>query len=234
MWLLGDCAWAIEISGNASTGNSTSTVCYLLGCTLAAAAAWQADGSRTVESEATRRIVAPAVLALVPPAILLYDHFSRISLPALILTWIALLAAVWRIALTMRDAMVLRDAQRAALTDELTGLPNRRMFRMQLQQRLAVTREGQGTLTAVMLDLDNFKQLNDTLGHDAGDELLRLTGPRLARAAGDLALVARLGRRRVRDPAAVQLRSRRGRRNDQGGPRCLQRATRGSMGWRCG
>ncbi len=44
-----------------------------------------------------------------------------------------------------------------------------------------------------MLDLDNFKQLNDTLGHDAGDELLRLTGPRLARAVGHEGLVARLG-----------------------------------------
>ncbi|MGH2930992.1 MAG: diguanylate cyclase domain-containing protein, partial [Solirubrobacteraceae bacterium] len=175
-------------------------LCYLTGCALLAAAAWQPEAAAwqpeaapQLESSRQPSPIAPVVLALVAPAILVYDHFVRVSLTALVLTWIALLAAVLRIALVMRDMMVLREAQQAAHTDELTGLPNRRMFLTQLQQRLELAGGSQGSLTALMLDLDNFKQLNDTLGHDAGDELLRLAGPRLARAAGPQSLVARLG-----------------------------------------
>jgi diguanylate cyclase len=206
IWLLGDSAWAMQISHDASSGSSAVTLCYLTAFALLAAAAWQPQMRAADEPEAAAipstataganthpTVAVPALLGLIPPAILLYDHFSRISLTALILTWVALLAAILRIAVAMRDAMVLRDAQRAAHTDELTGLPNRRMFLMQLNQRLKLAESGRGSLTAVMLDLDNFKQLNDTLGHDAGDELLRLTGPRLVRAAGPDSLVARLG-----------------------------------------
>jgi diguanylate cyclase (GGDEF)-like protein len=206
IWLLGDSTWALQISGDASTGSSAVTLCYLTAFALLAAAAWQpraratqaADtaivaGTPTLDAEAHPTVAVPALLGLIPPIILLYDHFWHISLSALILTWVALLAAVLRVAMAMRDPMVLRDAQRAAHTDELTGLPNRRMFLTALNQRLGLAQEGHGSLTALMLDLDNFKQLNDTLGHDAGDALLRLTGPRLVRAAGPGALVARLG-----------------------------------------
>jgi diguanylate cyclase (GGDEF)-like protein len=78
----------------------------------------------------------------------------------------------------------------AALTDPLTGLPNRRAFRDALEQALH-DRPDRGAL--LMLDLDHFKHVNDTLGHGAGDEVLRSMG-RLLRAglnAGDR--VARLG-----------------------------------------
>jgi diguanylate cyclase (GGDEF)-like protein len=209
LFLLGDSTWALQISGDASTGSSAVTICYLTAFVLVAAAAWQPGvrgrngtpetaaplpATAMGEPDGANTFVAiTALLGLIPPIILLYDHFSRISLSALILTWVALLAAILRVALAMRDTMVLRDVQRAAHTDELTGLPNRRMFLTQLNQRLVLAQERHGSLTALMLDLDNFKQLNDTLGHDAGDELLRLTGPRLVRAAGPNSLVARLG-----------------------------------------
>ena len=221
IWLLGDSTWALQISGDASTGSGAVILCYLAAFALLGAAAWQPRASTIAEASAPGApaagsshagawaarashaaaaeanphpiVAVPVLLGLISPIILLYDHFARISLSALILTWVALMAAVLRVAVTMRDAMVLRDVHRAAHTDELTGLPNRRMFLMQLQQRLALAERGLGSLTAVMLDLDNFKQLNDTLGHDAGDELLRLTGPRLVRAAGPHSLVARLG-----------------------------------------
>ncbi|HWE58275.1 MAG TPA: bifunctional diguanylate cyclase/phosphodiesterase [Solirubrobacteraceae bacterium] len=200
IWLLGDSTWALQISGFASTGSSAVSLCYLAAFAALGAAAWQPAAPATVQTSTaatdttTHPVVATrALLGLIPPTILVYDHFSRISLSALILTWVALLAAILRVAVMMRDTMVLRDAQRAAHTDELTGLPNRRMFLTALQQRLGLAEDEHGSLTAVMLDLDNFKQLNDTLGHDAGDELLRLTGPRLVRAAGAHSLVARLG-----------------------------------------
>ncbi len=124
------------------------------------------------------------MLALIAPGILLYDRFQRISSTAFVLTWIALLAAMLRTAVAMRDTLLLREVEKAAMTDELTELPNRRMFLARLRSRCTRCERRGGTLTTLMLDLDNFKQLNDTLGHDAGDELLRLTGPRLANAVG--------------------------------------------------
>ena len=193
LWLLGDSMWALQISDHALTGNSAATLCYLTGCALVAVAAWQPEAREQGAGGRQPTFVAPAILALIPPGILLYDRFERISLTAFVLTWIALLSAMLRTAVAMRDTLLLRDVHRAAMTDELTALPNRRMFLTRLREQVDALRRDGGTLTTLMLDLDNFKQLNDTLGHDAGDELLRLTGPRLAHAAGCRALVARLG-----------------------------------------
>jgi len=193
LWLLGDSMWALQISDHALTGNSAAVLCYLIGCTLVAAAAWQPTTRPRSFGARQSNFVAPAILALIAPGILLYDRFQRISLLAFILTWIALLAAMLRTAVAMRDTLLLREVEKAAMTDELTELPNRRMFLARLQEQVQMLRRRGGTLTTLMLDLDNFKQLNDTLGHDAGDELLRLTGPRLARAVGTEAMVARLG-----------------------------------------
>ena len=81
---------------------------------------------------------------------------------------------------------------RLATTDELTGLPNRESFRDRLQQEIDAATNS--TAFAVMLmDLDHFKEINDTLGHHYGDMLLRELGPRLAAAVGPDGLVARLG-----------------------------------------
>jgi len=78
--------------------------------------------------------------------------------------------------------------------DELTGLPNRRHFNQVLAREAArsrVTRPGQ--LALMLADLDHFKSVNDTLGHAAGDHLLRVVAERLRDAVGDAGFVARLG-----------------------------------------
>jgi diguanylate cyclase (GGDEF)-like protein len=82
--------------------------------------------------------------------------------------------------------------QRVATTDELTGLANRERFRGAVEQRIAAA-GAEGQFTVMLMDLDRFKEVNDTLGHHYGDVLLRDLGPRLASAIGDDGLVARLG-----------------------------------------
>ncbi len=83
--------------------------------------------------------------------------------------------------------------ERLAMTDELTGLLNRRGFSEELQRTLAAARryEEQGIL--IYIDLDGFKPINDTYGHDAGDEVLRNVGRLLRDIVRETDYVARLG-----------------------------------------
>jgi diguanylate cyclase (GGDEF)-like protein len=82
---------------------------------------------------------------------------------------------------------------RVATTDELTGLANRERFRARLDERIASATTTGDMFGVMLLDLDRFKEVNDTLGHHFGDELLRDLGPRLADVIGADGLVARLG-----------------------------------------
>jgi two-component system cell cycle response regulator len=80
-----------------------------------------------------------------------------------------------------------------ALHDTLTGLPNRRLLMDRLSLAIAHARRNKRTMAVMYLDLDGFKQINDTLGHDAGDTLLCLVAARLVAAVRQEDTVARLG-----------------------------------------
>ena len=68
-----------------------------------------------------------------------------------------------------------------AFYDSLTGLPNRRLFKQQLEHSIAMAKRNEKMLVTLALDLDQFKRINDTLGHDAGDQLLQEVAKRLLR-----------------------------------------------------
>ena len=80
-----------------------------------------------------------------------------------------------------------------ATTDSLTGLANRAAFRARLEAALARPERRGGTQAVLFVDLDDFKDVNDTLGHAAGDELLCVVASRLGEAVRPGDLVARLG-----------------------------------------
>lgn len=77
--------------------------------------------------------------------------------------------------------------------DSLTQLPNRHYFQQQIKDALAVATNAQQRLTLLLLDLDRFKEVNDTLGHRRGDELLSEVGQRIRQCVPQPATVARLG-----------------------------------------
>ena len=82
---------------------------------------------------------------------------------------------------------------RLAEFDSLTGLANRHRMDKKLEGILAAYKSAKRSCTLIMLDLDRFKAVNDTLGHQAGDELLRQVARRLERVVGSRGEIGRLG-----------------------------------------
>ncbi len=85
------------------------------------------------------------------------------------------------------------DMRRKALHDPLTGLPNRAMFLESLERAVHKARRRTSRFSVLFIDLDRFKEVNDTMGHQAGDALLKTVAERLASAVRQSDLVARLG-----------------------------------------
>lgn len=81
----------------------------------------------------------------------------------------------------------------ASETDSLTGLHNRHAFTRAMKQIIGKTRHTGKQIGLMLIDLDHFKHVNDTLGHQAGDRLLRVLAGRLRAYVGDTGIVARLG-----------------------------------------
>jgi diguanylate cyclase (GGDEF)-like protein len=85
------------------------------------------------------------------------------------------------------------ELDRLASHDALTGLPNRRLFMDRLTQAMARARRNQSRLALLFIDLDNFKDINDSLGHAAGDAVLNTMGQRMNALVREVDTVARLG-----------------------------------------
>ena len=150
---------------------------------LAAAALLAARGIGAWRDDVAFTLVAgTGTIGLAPIAVLVGD-FSAALLPVLVLPLAALHVAG-------RHAML---SESRALHDVLTGLPNRALFQDRVDRALSAAQR-EGTKPVVMLlDLDKFKEVNDTLGHHRGDELLKLVGPRIAGVLRSSDTVARLG-----------------------------------------
>lgn len=105
--------------------------------------------------------------------------------------------AVRGVVINIRDITAEREVesrlQRQALQDPLTGLPNRRLFLAALKSAIARVERSGRALGVLLVDIDNFKDVNDTLGHAAGDQLLVAFGDRLSLALRPGDTVARLG-----------------------------------------
>jgi diguanylate cyclase len=87
----------------------------------------------------------------------------------------------------------LETARRAAEQDHLTGLPNRRAFENTLREEAKIANESGETLSVAFCDIDHFKNINDTHGHDAGDRVLKFVGGLLSKISDDKCHVARHG-----------------------------------------
>ena len=86
-----------------------------------------------------------------------------------------------------------KDLEIIALYDHLTGLPNRSLIQDRMQQQLQISRRDEQSFSIIMIDLDRFKEVNDTLGHHVGDELLTQIGRRFTHMLRQADTIGRLG-----------------------------------------
>jgi diguanylate cyclase (GGDEF)-like protein len=138
-------------------------------------------------------VVLTAVLGFALSSLALLTVGQFVSLPAVaaVLAIVTVLAGMARAGLTVVQR--LRESHRQAITDDLTGLGNRRYLLDRLDESIAAAEARGEELALLRVDLDGFKELNDTLGHHAGDEVLRQIGPRMSGLLRHEDTLARLG-----------------------------------------
>ena len=95
--------------------------------------------------------------------------------------------------LNQRLAFVNDELEHLTLYDQLTGLPNRLLFRDRLQQEINVASEQDLFITIMIINIDRFQEVNDALGHEEGDKLLKEVSQRFIRSLGSKNTLARLG-----------------------------------------
>ena len=156
------------------------------------AAAWLPE-SPPQESDEFSPVVLAAILTFATTALCLLTvgQFTDIDPVAIALATATVLTGMARAGLTV--VARLRETRTQALTDDLTGLANRRHLVDTLHATIESAHEQGDELALLLIDLDGFKELNDTLGHHAGDEVLRQIGPRLQDLLRNDDTLARLG-----------------------------------------
>src|SRR3954463_3250807 len=123
-----------------------------------------------------------ALIGLAPNVLIVMER-SAALVPLLLLPMAAVYAT----------AALSLERERQALHDTLTGLPNRKLLVQSAREALAEAKANDTRVALFLLDLDRFKEINDTLGHHVGDALLKLVGRRLDKVVGEETTVARLG-----------------------------------------
>ncbi len=164
------------------------------GLALLAFAAWSPPRPRERDPLASIAVmVVPCFFGAVAVVLLIRGNYHHLGVIPEALAAAALLVAGLRFAVSFYDVRTLSTLrERQARTDYLTGLANRREFYDQLNRTIDLCRRRGTSFALLTIDLDHFKELNDTLGHYAGDLLLTQIGPRMQAVVGDAA-VARLG-----------------------------------------
>jgi diguanylate cyclase len=186
---VGDVIYAFRAANGAFRFGTWLDATYAAGPALVGLAAWP-DARREVRPPRTSSIILaiPGLATLASLGVLLSDHISRTPGLAVLLAGAGITVSLGRTVLFVRQQVRYERARQESLTDDLTGLANRRALERALARSL-----GRGDcVSLVLVDLDGFKEINDTLGHAAGDVLLRVIAERLRATASDV-LVARIG-----------------------------------------
>jgi diguanylate cyclase len=154
-------------------------------------------GQRSPLAEKAPRVAILVLVSVASVVLLVLGNLGRVNVIALGLAGATIIVAATRMAVSLHEQRALNvSQQQQATTDDLTGLGNRRRLLDELQRALAGMPEGAtqaSGLALLLIDLDHFKEINDSFGHQTGDALLREIGPRIRQVVRRNDLVARLG-----------------------------------------
>jgi diguanylate cyclase len=208
-WLLLAAAIAINAVGDtfnlfASSGSTShlgtifNGIAWPTSILLISISVWMRPGRfNPLAPRRTTGFLLPGLGAGAGLAILLVDTVHRVTPVGIGLATATLLAVGVRLALSVRRLRSLTELRhRQAITDELTGLGNRRQLFYLLNAFFADHADpatADRHLSLLYIDLDHFKEINDSFGHAAGDELLRQLGPRLQSSLRDTDMLVRVG-----------------------------------------
>jgi diguanylate cyclase (GGDEF)-like protein len=193
-WFAGDTINLNVAAGGSTVAPAIALALWCVGLGLLAIVPWQRpDSPEGLRVEGLRMLLAPALFSLIALATLAVDQIHDTNAVTDVLSLSAVAVSLARTLLTLREIQLLADARHESLTDELTGLPSRRQFNRRLDTALRQAEAESLPLGLLIFDLDRFKDLNDTLGHGAGDTLLQLVARRVRDGLGRGALLARLG-----------------------------------------
>jgi diguanylate cyclase (GGDEF)-like protein len=192
LFAVADSVYSVQaLEGTYVTGSVLDSL-WMIGTLFMATAAWQTTPADSTEARRTGPVIVPGMMLMSSLCIVVFATFHEVLPLGVILATCTLMLAIIRMGFAFRQLQTLAESKREARTDELTGLPNRRLFYETLRNSLEPASGGQH-LAVLMIDLDRFKEINDSLGHHVGDEVLRQLGPRLARVVDGHGTVARLG-----------------------------------------
>jgi diguanylate cyclase (GGDEF)-like protein len=189
VFAVGDLVYLLQVATGAYATGGAVDVTWPAGGVLMALAAWQRPGGTTLDLTGWRVLVVPFAFTVTALGLLVTASFVHFGALPSVLAGLTGLVTLARTALTFREVRALADSRRQALTDDLTGLGNRRALYQRLEEELA----GGRPFAVLMLDLDRFKELNDTLGHHAGDRVLVEVARRLDATTPAAATVVRMG-----------------------------------------
>ena len=194
VWTGADLTVLHQYTTGAYEAGSALDSMWLVGAALMALAPWQPRPVDARRRRADWRILAlPFAACTASIALLLFAGLESTQPVAVCFAAAALLTAMVRTTISVYELRRFAETRRQASTDELTGLPNRRWFDRELRRAIEHARAEKGALALLVIDLDHFKELNDTLGHHAGDRVLAQLGPRIRTALRTGDHVARLG-----------------------------------------
>lgn len=189
---VGDVIYLRQLATDSYVPATMLEATWVLGALLFAFGPWAPDRNarRRLPSQATGSTTLPTIASVLALFVVSCSVFRPVQPLAMWLAIGALAIVLVRVGHTVRELRQANEAFRQARTDELTELLNRRGFAEKLDERLGDTGSG---VSVMVIDLNGFKEVNDSLGHQAGDQLLSIVAKRFASAVPAGSLVARLG-----------------------------------------